>query len=633
MSLFTFSCLILLTHFSIFVKSDDDAAEMIWKSRTPYSSLGEGLERHHPITFANETHGFLLTGQTYNFGATKDFYMYDESTDKWTDLSNSESSFPGSARNFGYGIVLPKKNHPKAYLGLGVGNVNYLQDFWEFDMGTHSWNQLADFPGLGRRHPAMVPVVINNDDDEWEIHVGLGDGRTEDGNFINLKDWWSYDIQTNTWTQRPDFPSTGRHHPFFFGIGSEAYAGFGHATGRPVKVERDWFHFDPESNEWIEDPDFESYDVTNEVVTTEARVAGTEFSIENIDGVSLGFVLSGDGNDHGRMETGEFHAFCPKDGKWKELPPHPGFSRWAPGSWVMRGTTRAYFTSGYDRQNRLLFSDLWMIDLESLFNDSDCIMEDTTMMPEITSTPTIMPEITSAPTTTSDADSSFAACFSGTSLVTERLRGIVPMKDIRLGDQVQTTTASGSPSWSKVRTFLHWHPNEVVPALLISHTKGNLTLTPNHMLFVADRNDASHKKCQHETENCYKEGNEKWSLLPSHQLQPGDFLLTSNDDSTSLLFSKIVSIQETTMEGYYAPLTASGTLVVDGVLASCYAEEESSTTKNTIIPHWAIQMAMAPLRIWQQQNNNYMPAPGEIHPYAKTLIWLKQQFLFVLGLM
>ena len=121
-------------------------------------------------------------------------------------------------------------------------------------------------------------------------------------------------------------------------------------------------------------------------ITTEGRVAGTQFSIElpleggdaNLIG-SLGFVLSGDGEDHGPMAEGQFHAFYPAgnillDGPegsssswWRQLPPHPGYSRWAPGSFVMRGTARAYFTGGYDRALQILFSDLWMIDLSSLF--------------------------------------------------------------------------------------------------------------------------------------------------------------------------------------------------------------------------------------------------------------------------
>merc|ERR1739848_109560 len=69
----------------------------------------------------------------------------------------------------------------------------------------------------------------------------------------------------------------------------------------------------------------------------------------------------------GTMETGEFHVFDPADSSiWHSLPPHPGYSRWAPGSFVLQGSSRAYFLGGYDRQQQIMFSDLWTIDLESI---------------------------------------------------------------------------------------------------------------------------------------------------------------------------------------------------------------------------------------------------------------------------
>eukprot|EP00546_Thalassionema_frauenfeldii_P002744 CAMPEP_0178937358 /NCGR_PEP_ID=MMETSP0786-20121207/25706_1 /TAXON_ID=186022 /ORGANISM="Thalassionema frauenfeldii, Strain CCMP 1798" /LENGTH=91 /DNA_ID=CAMNT_0020615907 /DNA_START=165 /DNA_END=437 /DNA_ORIENTATION=+ len=65
------------------------ANHMTWEQRTSYP----GPECHHPIAFANETHGFLLTGSTYA-GMIKDFYMCDEENDEWTDLSNTKVLFP-----------------------------------------------------------------------------------------------------------------------------------------------------------------------------------------------------------------------------------------------------------------------------------------------------------------------------------------------------------------------------------------------------------------------------------------------------------------------------------------------------------------------------------------------------------
>lgn len=391
------------------------AEPLVWERKAEIPGPG----RHHPITFANETHAFYLTGTTSQSTFTNDFYMYEEATDQWTDLSSSRSAFPGKARSFGYGIVLNEALNTKAYLGFGAAlDGERLSDWWEFDMETHVWKRLADFSGSGRRHPAMVPVLRNST--HWEIHVGLGDGST--GNF---NDWYSYDVNTNTWTQMPDFPSSKRHHPFYFGIGNLSFAGLGHSDGFDPYIERDWYQFD--GSQWIREPDFASYSVSDDgiistdPVSTEARVAGTEFSIE-LPSAALGFVLSGDGDDHRTMETGEFHAFYPSiDGAaswWRELPPHPGQSRWAPGSFVMRGSARAYFTSGYDRVDQVLYNDLWTIDLSPLF----AAMEDGTLDAGPASTPTIAqgegapsPSVTpTQPPSTSDA---LSHCITSSSIV------------------------------------------------------------------------------------------------------------------------------------------------------------------------------------------------------------------------
>jgi len=249
---------------------------------------------------------------------------------------------------------------------------------------------------LGRRHPAMN--AVQKPEGGWEIHVGLGDGVVPDGGFSNFNDWWRYDVDTNVWSELPGFPSSRRHHPFYFGLGGTSYVGLGHSDGYFPYIERDWYSYHPSDGNWQNETQFASYDTIFDdssatltysagPVTTEARVAGTEFSIELplVGGTSelvgsLGFVLSGDGDDHRTMAEGEFHAFYPSGNLlmagpggnssswWRRLPPHPGVSRWAPGSFVMRGSARAYFTSGYDRDEGVLFADLWRIDLSPLFS-------------------------------------------------------------------------------------------------------------------------------------------------------------------------------------------------------------------------------------------------------------------------
>ena len=380
---------------------------LIWKGRTPCPIPGV----HHPITFANETHGFVLTGSTNNAVATSDFYIYNEAEDGWTEMS---AAYQGPARSFGYGVVLPVMNSTKAYFGFGAAlNGQRLSDLWELDMATLEFRQLPSLPdGHGRRHPAMNAVRKAGSSDKFEIHVGLGDTYTNGrfvNLFVNLKDFWKFDIESEKWTQLPDLPAVARHHPYYFSIGDSSYAGFGHS---PFGIERDWYVLTSDSNStadpsWTVETSMASYEVqvdddkstppvfSNEPVTTEARVAGTQFAIElpleggesNLKG-SLGFVLSGDGSDHGPMASGEFHAYYaagnglldgpegPSSSWWRQLPPHPGHSRWAPGSFVMRGTARAYFMGGYDRALKNLFSDLWMIDLSRLFLSLDEVQDE-----------------------------------------------------------------------------------------------------------------------------------------------------------------------------------------------------------------------------------------------------------------
>jgi hypothetical protein len=336
-----------------------NADSMTWQSVASLPAEG----RHHPITFANETHGFLLTGTTAANSFTSDMYLYDPSTDTWAAL---ESDLPLLPRSYSYGIVLPVPNHTKAYLGFGSSlDPVALGDWWEFDMRTLQWKQLADFPGVARRHPAMNVVQAtksSGDSGGWEIHVGLGDGLIG-----NLNDWWAYTIATGTWRQLPAFPSSKRHHPFFFGIGSTSYAGMGHSSGL---IEQDWYSIKDEV--WTRLPNFSStsLDDQDSIITAEARVAGTQFAI-TLNGKSLGFVLSGDGDDHRSMSTGEFHAFVPESGGWEALPPHPGLSRWAPGSFVLRGTSQVYFVGGFDRTTGVLHNDMWKIDVKDLFLESE----------------------------------------------------------------------------------------------------------------------------------------------------------------------------------------------------------------------------------------------------------------------
>ena len=68
-----------------------------------------------------------------------------------------------------------------------------------------------------------------------------------------------------------------------------------------------------------------------------------------------------------------------------------------------------------------------------------------------------------------------------------------------------------------------------------------------------------------------------------------DYILETKNPSSHIQSTQVNSIDTVRKQGVYAPMTQCGTIVVDNVLASCYASYPSHTIAHAI---------MAPLRIY-----------------------------------
>lgn len=266
---------------------------------------------HHSIGFSLNGIGYSVTGNVQN-NPSDQFYSYDPTTDAWTQLDD----FPGTSRDFSIGDTWDGK----AYIGFGSDqDNNALNDLWVFDSDTNLWTELASCPCEGRIHPAFIA-------NQGKVFVGMGRGDSG-----NLNDWWEYDMATDMWSQKPNFPDLPRHHPFQFSIGDYIYAGLGHGSSinGNLNIFDEWFRYDPATEVWDQ----------MATLPAEGRVAGTQFSLGD-----KGYVLSGDGDNHNFMPTGEFWEYDPALDEWTALPPHPGTSRWAPASFVI--DEYVYFMTG-----------------------------------------------------------------------------------------------------------------------------------------------------------------------------------------------------------------------------------------------------------------------------------------------
>lgn len=189
---------------------------------------------------------------------------------------------------------------------------------------------------------------------------------------------------------------------------------------------------------------------------------------------------------------------------------------------------------------------------------------------------------------------SSGACFSGESLVEDMERGIIAMKELSIGSMVAT-----SDGWATVTTFLHWHSDQPTAALRIAHELGYLTLTGKHMVFeqLADGTKRA---------------------IPAEAVEEGTTLLTIVNGKA--LPSRVVGVTRTTMTGYYAPLTSSGTIVVNNVVASCYSKDGYEFS------HEFVNHLMSPIRPPFMSRLSYKPEQGKIHVYARFLktLWESQ---------
>ena len=135
-------------------------------------------------------------------------------------------------------------------------------------------------------------------------------------------------------------------------------------------------------------------------------------------------------------------------------------------------------------------------------------------------------------------------CFSATNRVeVQDERRTIRMGDLRIGDRVLVDPRTPK-HYQAVYGFGHYHESLSVEYLQI-HVEGfsaPLEITEEHMVFVPNRPG--------------------W--YPASSLQTGDILETTRHQR------KVLRIQTVVRRGLYGPLTPSGTIVVNGVLASNY---------------------------------------------------------------
>jgi N-acetylneuraminic acid mutarotase len=184
-------------------------------------------------------HWFILLFSLalYGFftGCTED--SDEELVGNWVELGDLDGSVRGDAVAFTIGDY--------AYVGTGYNGTEdeRLTDFWRYDPVKKTWTAIAPFPGAARS--GAVAFAVNG-----KGYVGTGNAEVVDENGITttkkMNDFYEYDPSTNTWQQIANFLGTGRYAAVAFAIGNYGYVG----TGYDGAVKKDFYKYDPSSNTW-----------------------------------------------------------------------------------------------------------------------------------------------------------------------------------------------------------------------------------------------------------------------------------------------------------------------------------------------------------------------------------------------
>jgi hypothetical protein len=183
-------------------------------------------------------------------------------------------------------------------------------------------------------------------------------------------------------------------------------------------------------------------------------------------------------------------------------------------------------------------------------------------------------------------------CFSGTTRVHREDGSLIMMRDVRIGDRLLISDLTYSP----VLTFLvRQQDGPMINYLQVFTNKSTLEITPSHLILMRRQNDLSPP-----------------SYLQAAKLRPGDSVFISDIDSNGEIKEvKVIEIHgPIKLSDAYAPLTMDGTLVVNDMLVSCYAEYEYQSLAH---------LFMFPFRFWYSITHSSHQLQS-LHRYIKFWI-------------
>jgi len=160
--------------------------------------------RHTPDAVLDATNNQMLIFSGQGSGLYNDIWSFDFNTSTWTERSPSINAAGFPQQRYGTITVYdPTVQRLVTFGGFGNAGTSRQDDTWAFDLMTNEWTELLPDPHPFKRCLHNGTYVAGR-----ELMVLYG-GQSIGG---NREDIWTFDLATNSWTER--FPASippGRH--------------------------------------------------------------------------------------------------------------------------------------------------------------------------------------------------------------------------------------------------------------------------------------------------------------------------------------------------------------------------------------------------------------------------------------
>jgi N-acetylneuraminic acid mutarotase len=222
-------------------------------------------------------------------------------------------------------------------------------DFYEYNIASNTWSQKANFPGTARRD--ATSFVMNG---KGYICFGYNGSSF-------LSDIWEYNYNSDTWTQKANFPGPARAAAVSFVIGKKAYVGTGAGNSAYLT---DFWCYDQDLDTWTQKASLPGV----------GRRFASGFALQNYGYIGTGWDGSNDLKD--------FWEYNATLNSWSQIPDLTGDARSACSGFALGN--RGFAGLGIDDGPDIYYSDLWEYTPSwSAINEAEINDDDFTVFPNL----------------------------------------------------------------------------------------------------------------------------------------------------------------------------------------------------------------------------------------------------------